>query len=358
MINAVGILRERGGQRFDAIHARAPCALFQACEAAGVALVLQISALGADAGARSRYHLSKKRADDVLLALPLRGVVAQPALVYGDDGVSARRFTGIASWPLLPRLGRAEHTIQPLHVDDLVAAVMALLAEPPARSGRVELAGPEPLSLTDFLQTLRAAMGLPRGRVLTIPRPLVRLGAAFGALLPNSLLDGETLAMLERGNSGSPATLRHLLGYPARPPAQFIAPAAAPRVRLQAKLSWLLPLLRASLAALWLGTAAVSLGLYPVADSYALLARTGLSGTPASVALYGAALLDLALGLGTLLMRRRRRLWQAQIALIVAYSAIIAWKLPEFWLHPYGPLLKNLPLLAALCLLLELDESH
>ena len=44
------------------------------------------------------------------------------------------------------------------------------------------------------------------------------------------------------------------------------------------------------------------------------------------------------------------------MALILSYSVIIAWMLPEFWLHPFGPLLKNIPLLAAIALLHELDE--
>lgn len=45
----------------------------------------------------------------------------------------------------------------------------------------------------------------------------------------------------------------------------------------RARLDWLLPLLRASAAAVWVGSGVVSLGLYPVADSLALLARVGLA---------------------------------------------------------------------------------
>jgi hypothetical protein len=42
--------------------------------------------------------------------------------------------------------------------------------------------------------------------------------------------------------------------------------------------------------------------------------------------------------------------------LIIGYSAIIAWRLPEFWLHPFGPLTKNLPMLAAIALLYALER--
>ena len=116
-----------------------------------------------------------------------------------------------------------------------------------------------------------------------------------------------------------------------------------------------MPILRLSVAAVWIVTGIVSLGLFPVDESLALLARTGLHGTPARVALYGAAVLDLALGIAVLCWRSPW-LWRAQLVLILGYTAIISWKLPEFWLHPYGPISKNLPMLALLWLLHEYDR--
>jgi hypothetical protein len=88
-----------------------------------------------------------------------------------------------------------------------------------------------------------------------------------------------------------------------------------------------------------------------------MLARVGLEGTAAKAALYGAAVLDLAFGIATLVMRKRRVLWLAQGALIVAYTAIITAFLPEQWLHPFGPLLKNIPMLAAIVACHALEET-
>jgi hypothetical protein len=102
----------------------------------------------------------------------------------------------------------------------------------------------------------------------------------------------------------------------------------------------------------------VSLGLYPADSSRELLARAGVPQPLRSFALYGAALLDLGFGIASLGLRRRRPLWFAQIALILAYTAIISLRLPEYWLHPYGPILKNLPMLAALWLLAEFDRAR
>ncbi len=88
-----------------------------------------------------------------------------------------------------------------------------------------------------------------------------------------------------------------------------------------------------------------------------MLARVGLTGVVAAVALYGAALVDLAFGLGVFLLRDRRWLWRAQMALIVGYSIVISVRLPEYWLHPFGPVLKNLPLMAAILVLHEFEDG-
>jgi hypothetical protein len=61
----------------------------------------------------------------------------------------------------------------------------------------------------------------------------------------------------------------------------------------------------------------------------------------------GAAGLDLAMAAATVL-RPGRRLWLAQIALICVYSVLVIWRLPEFLLHPFAPIVKNLAVLALL----------
>lgn len=357
VVNAVGIFREHGRQTFEAVHERAPSALFEACAIARVSHVVQISALGADAGAASAYHRSKRAADLVLARLPLRATIVRPSLVFAPDGVSARWFCTLAALPLVPLPGRGEQCLQPVHRDDLVAAITALIesALPPPV---LDAVGPRPLTLRAYLAGLRDALGLGVARFLPVPPAVMRAAAALGARMPDALLDRDTLAMLERGNCADAAGITGVLGRVPRAPAAFLDPADAAALRRESQLRWLLPLLRVSLAAVWIVTGLVSLGLYPVTDSLALLARTGLTGVPAQLALYGAALLDLALGIGLLFARRRRWLYKAQAVLILGYTAIISLWLPEFWLHPYGPVLKNLPLLAVLWLLHELDDGR
>lgn len=358
VINAAGIFRESGAQTFARLHTDTPCALFAACAASdSVRLVIQISALGADQDADTAYHLSKKAADDFLATLPLRAVIVQPSLVYGKDGASARLFRMLASMPFTVRFGKAAQAVQPVHVDDAAAAIAALVRQPlpvgpdGATARRIALVGPAPLPFTDYLGVLRAGMKMGKLRTLRLPAFAGRLAASLGI----GLLDRDTLRMLDRGNTADPGATARLLGHAPRAPATFIEHPSAERA--QAKLGWLLPPLRLSVALVWIATAIVSAFVYPQALSHELLERSGVPPAWGALMLYGACAFDLAMGLGILTLRRRRWLWRAQLVLIGFYTVFIAWKLPEFLAHPYGPLTKNLPMLAAIWLLAEFEEA-
>lgn len=216
VINAVGILREHGEQTFEQIHKRAPQALFTACVVAGVRRVVQISALGADLG-MTRYLVSKRAADDYLATLPLDWTIVRPAMVFGPGGSSARLFEMLAHLPLVPLPGRGEQRMQPIHIDDLTEAIVRILGDATTGRTRIDLVGPQSLSLRELLASLRAAMHLSPARFVQIPMPLVRVGARVAGVSALSPLDSETLSMLETGTSGDPAATRLLLGREPRP---------------------------------------------------------------------------------------------------------------------------------------------
>ncbi|WP_258307969.1 SDR family oxidoreductase [Cupriavidus plantarum] len=360
VVNLVGIFRETPEATFDVVQRVAPIALFAACRHAGIARVVQLSALGADDAARTPFLRTKHAADQALLSGGLEGIVLQPSLVYGDDGQSSGLFRTLAAMPVavLPDGGRSP--VQPIHVDDVAAAVASALLRPMrGATRRCALVGPAPMPFRDYLATLRRGMGFrSHTRVIPVPLALARGAAAVAERLPGALISRDAVDMLARGNAAPAGETKALLGRAPRAADTFIDADRGPALGIAALMGWIAPLLRWSVAFLWIVTAAVSLGLYPIADSLALLERAGVPAALRPFALYGAALLDLLLGVLTVLPRRPRWLWLAQIALILGYTAIISVRLPEFWLHPYGPLTKNIPLLALLLLLDQLERNR
>lgn len=355
VVNAVGILREARGATFLALHSDAPRALFAACEAAGVGRVVQISALGADAQARSRYHLSKKAADDALRAGGLDWTVIQPSVVFGAGGASTGLFLRLAALPLTPLVG-GDSRMQPVHIDDLSALVVRALETGCASRETVAAVGPRAVTLREMLSVYRRALGLGRAWLLPVPMPLVRLAAVAGDLTHAGSLSTETLGMLQRGNTGSDAALRRCLGRAPRAPEAFIPSAMAPALRLAAVWGWLYPLLLATIAAVWISGGVVS-WLYGREYGLALLADLGLPPGAAAFAFAASCALNVVLGVLTLLWPRRP-LWLAQLAVMVFYTAALSVVAPELWADPFGALVKNLPLAALLLGLLYLTPGR
>jgi uncharacterized protein YbjT (DUF2867 family) len=351
VVNAVGILCEKKGQSFDAIHHDAPIALFCACAQAGVRRVIQISALG---GRPEReptpYMRSKREADAWLMASDLDWTILRPSLIVGMDGGSSRMFRALASLPVIGLPGRGEQMLQPVHIDDLCEAVIRLLASNSSIRHVLDIVGPRPMTYRDMLAAYRNAMRMPAPLWLPVPLSLMKPAAVLAAKLPQKVFSPDTLRMLEDGNVSDAGTLQTLLGRTQKGAEEWSAGLAPDILRWQAIAAWAVPLLRITLAMVWFVTALLSAGIFPQADSLALLQRVGLHGGAAQAALYGAALLDGALGVATLLSPGRL-LWRLQFVLILFYTIVITIWLPEFWLHPFGPVLKNLPILALLAML-------
>ncbi|WP_175164631.1 SDR family oxidoreductase [Paraburkholderia fynbosensis] len=361
LVNAVGIFADASGSDFQRIHTDAAIRLFEAAVRAGVQRIVQISALGADEQAHSAYHLTKRAADDALLALPVSSLIVQPSLVFAPQGRSTRFLTMWATLPLVALPGDGAQRIQPVCLDDLVDVVVTgAMTLPPGRTHggeRLAVVGPEAFTLRAYLALLRRLSGGAPPVFVPVPRSWVVLAARLGERLPGSLISTDSIDMLERGNVASADSVTRWLGRPPR--ALSGLPPDREGFGASARLEWLMPLIRVSIAAVWIWTAIVSAGLYPASASYALLERVGAPQMWRPLLLYGASLFDLLLGILSLWwpmrLGPRVRLWYCQIALMVLYTLLITWRLPEFWLHPYGPLSKNLPMIAALICLTQLD---
>jgi hypothetical protein len=117
-------------------------------------------------------------------------------------------------------------------------------------------------------------------------------------------------------------------------------------------------LLRWSVSFMWLLSGIVSLLPYSAAASLALLRDIGVPGALAPSLLIGASVLDIALGILSILPRRAPFLWTGQILLVLVYTAIISVFLPRLWLEPFGPVAKNVPILALLLLLRQLETRR
>ncbi len=363
VINAVGIIAESKRSTFEALHTKAPSALFDACKNAGVRRVVQISALGADEQATAAYHLSKKAADDHLRSLDLDWVIVQPSVVFGTGGASTAMFRLMATLPLVPLIGKGQQQLQPIHISDLVKGVTALAAGNDTDANirnheTIRAVGSGQISFKEMLLTLRGWLGIKNRLALPIPMFVMNLTAKVMDRVGSSPMNSEAMEMLERGNTGDSKEWQSVIGHtPKSFATEHPASGASRNDKNATFLSVLGPLLRISIAFIWIITGIVSAFIFPAADSFALLADAGISGDLASLSLYGTSGLEILLGISLLAGYKVRLVGLIQLALILGFTTIITINLPHLWAEPFGPITKNIPIIAATLVMMSLAND-
>ena len=359
VVNCAGVLQAARSQSIDAIHARAPIALFQACETAGVRRVVQISAISAERAAGTAYALSKLAADDYLRSTTLEWTVVRPSLVIARGAYGGTAFfRALAALPFaIPVPGGGRQEFQPIHVRDLARVVLAAIEGDALVRKTIDPVGPEKVSLRRVLEDYRRWLGLAPVPVVTVPAPLVSAATWLGDRLGGPV-NSTSAAQLAFGNTGDADAFASAAGFtPMRWREALALEPAHTQDRWHARIYFVRPLLRYTLSLLWVGSGLA--GLFAVPEWARLLSEaTGFAG-PASAALltlFCAA--DLAIG--ALLVARWRPRWLAglQFAMIAAYTVVASALWPGLWAHPLGVLLKNVPIAVAVLALGAIEEDR
>src|SRR5690606_16218602 len=101
----VGILFERGRQRFDAVQHYGAQQVALTANAHG-ARIIHVSAIGADENSPSRYAQAKARGERAVRAASPDAVIVRPSVVFGPEDDFFNRFASLARFlPALPLIG-------------------------------------------------------------------------------------------------------------------------------------------------------------------------------------------------------------------------------------------------------------
>jgi NADH dehydrogenase len=204
VVNCVGIIRERPGARFRAIHTEAPIALFEAAARVGVRKIVQVSALGAATDTPGAYYQTKFAADRRLMELKVPYVILRPSIVYGPGDHSMSYFLALAALPITPVPGDGRALLQPVFVEDVALAVALAVERAELAEIAVDLGGADTLSFNELLDRLARRLGKGQGaRKLHMPWALVSLMASLtDALGGRGPITRDELSMLARGSHG------------------------------------------------------------------------------------------------------------------------------------------------------------
>ncbi len=231
VVNLVGILAETRRRTFQAIHADGPTELGRIANRAGVARLVHISAIGADANSDSAYARSKAAGEAGLAQTFPGATILRPSIVFGPEDQFFNRFAAQAQLsPFLPLIGGGATLFQPVYVGDVAEAVIRALADPATRGRTFELGGPRVYSFRALLEYMLAVTGRRR-RFINLSFGAAEALAGLLAWLPSPPLTRDQVRLLRRDNVvGADAAGLSALGVHATP-LEVIVPTYLARAR-------------------------------------------------------------------------------------------------------------------------------
>ncbi len=204
LVNLVGILFERGRQRFETVHAVGAEQVALAANAHSARLV-HISAIGADQHSPSAYARSKAKAEQLVLSAHPGAVIMRPSIIFGPEDDFFNRFAAMARIsPALPLIGGGMSRFQPVFVGDVATAIAEAVAGNAHGDTIYELGGPEVRTFKELMQFVLATTERKR---LLVPLPFfaAKLQATLLQFMPKPLLTPDQVELLRTDNVVSQA---------------------------------------------------------------------------------------------------------------------------------------------------------
>ncbi len=199
--NLVGVITEKGSQRFDAVIRGGTAGIVHEAERAGIKKLVYVSAIGAAPDPRFPYWHAKWQAEQSVTASRLNYTILRPSLVFGpEDDFFNRLARLIRRVPLVPVAGNGKTRFQPIWVEDVVSCIVASLGEGTHDRETVEIGGPEYFTYDEIIGLIGEALG-KRRRKAHLPLWLMRPAAhVMQSVLPNPPVTTDQLAMLSKDN--------------------------------------------------------------------------------------------------------------------------------------------------------------
>jgi len=353
VVNCAGLLTGRDAD-FHAVHAAAPQAVYAALPATTRGVLISAVGIKAD----TLFATYRRRGEKIAQAVPIPITILRPGLVLADGSYGGSSLArALAALPMVtPVVGTGDQTFNPIHADDLAALVIEALGAP-CPDQPIEIGGPDEITQTTLLTSLRAWLGLRPTRILHLSLPLARLTGRIGDVLRLAPISATSVQQLEQGVATDiTEQTRHFKTRP-RGFATFLRTRPSQTQDLwHARLYLLRPVLRLTLALMWLASGLI--GLLLPADSF----LPYVSGLLPDIALIASAritgIIDLLIALALLRAWRLKKIAWLQFAMVAGYTASLTLINPTLWLAPFGGLLKNLPILVLILIHRIMEEER
>ena len=197
VVNAISLYIEHGSDTFHSVHVEAAGKIARAARQAGIRRFVHVSGIGANAASLSPYIRSRGEGEATVQTAFSSAVIVRPAVMFApDDAFVTTIVRLLRSLPAYPIFGDGRTRLQPVHVDDVAAAIAQILRQEKKPYPVYELAGPRVYSYEELLRTIARIAGL-RPVLMRMPFALWDALAGLAEMLPGPPLTRSQVELMQ-----------------------------------------------------------------------------------------------------------------------------------------------------------------
>src|SRR6202040_3051024 len=161
VVNAISLYVQHGGDTFHSVHVEAAGKIARAARQAGIGRFVHVSGIGANAASPSPYIRSRGEGETAVQTAFPGAVIVRPAVMFASDDAFLTTILRLLRFlPTYPIFGDGQTRLQPVHADDVAAAIAQILRQSQEPYPVYELAGPRVYSYEELLRTIARIVGL------------------------------------------------------------------------------------------------------------------------------------------------------------------------------------------------------
>ena len=182
VIHLAGILIESKQSNYASANVAATAAVVEAAQKSGIKHLIFISVVGASTESSNAYFRSKGNAEKLIADSGIAASILRTPILLGPGAAGANAIAGMAGAGQCKVLGGGYYAMRPLDIDDLSAAIIKLVKNPPTAVDIHELVGPQSMPYRDIISKTAELMGKTVA-VGSVPVVVAKIAAAISSTL-------------------------------------------------------------------------------------------------------------------------------------------------------------------------------
>jgi uncharacterized protein YbjT (DUF2867 family) len=203
VVNAISLYVEHGSDTFHSLHVETAGKIARIARQAGIRRFVHISGIGANTASPSPYIRSRGEGEAAVQTAFPGAVIVRPAVMFAPDDVLLTAILRLMrSLPVYPIFGDGRTRLQPVHADDVAAAIAQICVRARSHHHVYELAGPRVYSYEELLRAIARIAGM-RPVLMRMPFVLWDALAGLAEMLPRPPLTRNQVELMQIDTTAS-----------------------------------------------------------------------------------------------------------------------------------------------------------